>query len=245
MNQPSCLIRRFSSLEYQQSTKCSDYSQQRSNSVGLSSSLSDCRQEGGLSSVTKDEVSKPLKVNFLRQNFFQISNLGYGVGRVNVISSWEPRLIWKSVRHASTATAGKQENDRNEQQAAKQVKEASPEECDQAVEGLSTVKAKAKAKQMQDSQKSTKSIMQRVWAMLLGIGPALRAVASMSRFKFCCSSRYYIVFYAFVSPLIPVYILCHLLGKTGLKNSAIGRMNSNLLCNTIGWVQNYFGLILE
>ncbi|KAJ4702780.1 LETM1 and EF-hand domain-containing protein 1, mitochondrial-like [Melia azedarach] len=181
VNQPSCLIRRFSSLEYQQSTKCSDYSQQRSNSVGLSSSLSDCRQEGGLSSVTKDEVSKPLKVNFLRQNFFQISNLGYGVGRVNVISSWEPRLIWKSVRHASTATAGKQENDRNEQQAAKQVKEASPEECDQAVEGLSTVKAKAKAKQMQDSQKSTKSIMQRVWAMLLGIGPALRAVASMSR----------------------------------------------------------------
>ncbi|GMH03732.1 hypothetical protein Nepgr_005571 [Nepenthes gracilis] len=50
-----------------------------------------------------------------------------------------------------------------------------------AVEGLSTVKAKARAKQLQESQKSDKPILQRVWAMLLGIAPALKAVASMSR----------------------------------------------------------------
>nr|CAN63817.1 hypothetical protein VITISV_010338 [Vitis vinifera] len=60
-------------------------------------------------------------------------------------------------------------------------KEASPQECDQAVEGLSTAKAKAKAKQLLESQKGAKSPLQKTWAMLLGIGPALRAVASMSR----------------------------------------------------------------
>ncbi|GMH10509.1 hypothetical protein Nepgr_012350 [Nepenthes gracilis] len=38
-----------------------------------------------------------------------------------------------------------------------------------------------RAKQQQESQKSDKPILQRVWAMLLGIGPALKAVASMSR----------------------------------------------------------------
>eukprot|EP00262_Sarcandra_glabra_P008301 TRINITY_DN2167_c0_g2_i1.p1 TRINITY_DN2167_c0_g2~~TRINITY_DN2167_c0_g2_i1.p1 ORF type:complete len:704 (+),score=180.15 TRINITY_DN2167_c0_g2_i1:209-2113(+) len=69
----------------------------------------------------------------------------------------------------------------NEEQNTKQIKEASPEECDQAVEGLTTAKAKVKAKQVQESQKDAKSVVKRVWAMLLGIGPALRAVASMSR----------------------------------------------------------------
>ncbi|CAG7905319.1 unnamed protein product [Brassica rapa] len=60
-------------------------------------------------------------------------------------------------------------------------KEASPEECDQAVESLSSVKAKAKAKRLQDSKKVARSILQRTWVFILGIGPALRAVASMSR----------------------------------------------------------------
>lgn len=98
----------------------------------------------------------------------------------------------QSVHFSSTAADGQPKfgsgNDRNEQQAAKQVKEASPEECDEAVEDLSEVKAKAKAKQVQELQKSYKSVMQRMWAMLLGIGPALKAVASMSRSTFtpCC-----------------------------------------------------------
>lgn len=86
--------------------------------------------------------------------------------------------------HYSTSTAGHPDvggNTDNEQKISKKVKEASPEECDQAVEGLSSVKAKAKAKQLQETQKDAKSMLQKVWAMLLGIGPALRAVASMSR----------------------------------------------------------------
>jgi LETM1 and EF-hand domain-containing protein 1 len=94
----------------------------------------------------------------------------------------------QSVRRASTATAGQPKLDTEEQSddqnQNKRKKEASPEECDQAVEGLSTAKAKAKAKQVQDLLKADQSIVKKFWARLLGIGPALRAVASMSRSKF-------------------------------------------------------------
>jgi hypothetical protein len=48
-------------------------------------------------------------------------------------------------------------------------KETSPEKCDQAVEGLSTAKAKAKAKQVQESIKASQLVMQKFWARLLGI----------------------------------------------------------------------------
>jgi LETM1 and EF-hand domain-containing protein 1 len=89
----------------------------------------------------------------------------------------------QSVRTAST-TAGQPKsgvlNEQSEDQKQPK-KEASPEECDQAVEGLSTAKAKAKAKQTQEVQKTDQSIIQKFWARLLGIGPALRVVASMSR----------------------------------------------------------------
>ncbi|KAL8491707.1 hypothetical protein ACS0TY_023344 [Phlomoides rotata] len=83
----------------------------------------------------------------------------------------------------STATSrqpdmGSDDED-NENMTAKRKKEASPEECDQAVVGLSTAKAKAKAKQLQESQNSL--ILKKLWATFVGIGPALRAVASMSR----------------------------------------------------------------
>ncbi|MED6135630.1 hypothetical protein PIB30_048420 [Stylosanthes scabra] len=87
----------------------------------------------------------------------------------------------QSLRRVSTATAKQpdEDNERNEETVSRKRKVASPEECDQAVEGLTTAKAKAKAKakRQQDSQ----SILQRVWATFLGIGPALKAVASMSR----------------------------------------------------------------
>jgi len=75
---------------------------------------------------------------------------------------------------------GKQSEDDKKKQLKK---EASPEECDQAVEGLSTAKAKAKAK-LEEVQKTDQSIIQKFWAKLLGIGPALRLVASMSRSLF-------------------------------------------------------------
>jgi LETM1 and EF-hand domain-containing protein 1 len=71
-----------------------------------------------------------------------------------------------------------------DQMQNKKKKEASPEECDQAVEGLSTAKAKAKAKQVQESLKVDQSVIQKFWARILGVGPALRAVASMSRSQF-------------------------------------------------------------
>lgn len=197
LNRPTYLTRGLPSFEYGHTTASNYF--ERSSLVGFSihsSEDTDGGREGGLSRVTKDELSKPLPVGFLKHDFFQMSNFKYGVGRVSFISPLQASLISQSVRYGSTATAGQPERDRNEQRATKQIKEASPEDCDQAVEGLSTVKAKAtaKAKQMQDIQKSAKSVVQRVWAALLGIGPALRAVASMSRFRLCCSSSNYIRF---------------------------------------------------
>ncbi|XP_047066967.1 mitochondrial proton/calcium exchanger protein-like [Lolium rigidum] len=101
-------------------------------------------------------------------------NLGFPLGA---------RCFLQSVRTASK-TAGQPKsgvlNEQSEDQKQPK-KEASPEECDQAVEGLSTAKAKAKAKQVQEVQKTDQSIVQKFWARILGIGPALRVVAAMSR----------------------------------------------------------------
>lgn len=92
------------------------------------------------------------------------------------------KYFLQSVRTATTATAGEPRGEeKNDDQSQKQPKEPSPEECDLAVEGLNTTKAKAKAKQLQESQKDAKRPLQRLWAVILGIGPALRAIASMSR----------------------------------------------------------------
>uniref|UniRef100_A0ACD5YVV5 Uncharacterized protein n=2 Tax=Avena sativa TaxID=4498 RepID=A0ACD5YVV5_AVESA len=114
-----------------------------------------------------------------------ISHYGYGIGRNEYALPFGARGLLQSVRRASTATSGQPksnvEEQSEDQKLSKRKKEASPEECDQAVEGLSTAKAKAKAKQVQESLKSSQSIAQKFWARLLGIGPALRAVASMSR----------------------------------------------------------------
>lgn len=82
----------------------------------------------------------------------------------------------------SSAAAAKKDEAVSDDVVGKKRKEASPEECDQAVEGLTTAKAKAAmAKRSQESQKVVQSVLQRVRAVFLGIGPALRAVASMSR----------------------------------------------------------------
>ncbi|XP_024983218.1 LETM1 domain-containing protein LETM2, mitochondrial-like isoform X2 [Cynara cardunculus var. scolymus] len=93
------------------------------------------------------------------------------------------QLVSQSSSFASIATAHQPNlggEDEDNEKVSKR-KEASPEECDQAVEGLSSAKAKVKAKQVSEPPKAARSIFQRIWAMLLGIGPALRAVASMSR----------------------------------------------------------------
>jgi LETM1 and EF-hand domain-containing protein 1 len=122
----------------------------------------------------------------LRRPAHGISLPAYGIGRKEFGLPMGARHLLQSVRTASTATAGQPKLDIEDEQSEdqkqnKRKKEASPEECDQAVEGLSSAKAKAKAKQVQESVKAGQSIVRKFWARLLGIGPALRAVASMSR----------------------------------------------------------------
>ncbi|KAK4383028.1 Mitochondrial proton/calcium exchanger protein [Sesamum angolense] len=138
-------------------------------------------------SLTKHETQCSLAKKYLGNNFFAIPTLHHEIGIRGEFNPLGFRWATEYVRYLSTAAAGKPElggrDDKNEEQAMKQKKEPSPEECDQAVEGLSSIKARAeaKAKQLQDSQKGANSILKRIWAMVLGIGPALRAVASMSR----------------------------------------------------------------
>lgn len=108
---------------------------------------------------------------------------GYGNTRSYHISPLGVRFISQAY-YSSTATLKQPDlgsDDEGNEEAAKKKKEASPEECDQAVVGLSTAKEKAKAKHLQESKKFATSVLQRVWSVLLGIGPAFRAVASMSR----------------------------------------------------------------
>ncbi|XP_031505162.1 uncharacterized protein LOC116267529 [Nymphaea colorata] len=127
-------------------------------------------------------LDSPTKQLWSSDHYF-ISKIGPGNGRTGLMLPLGVRWMSQSLRTASTATVKEPSIDSgvepNEEQTKKQIKEASPEECDQAVEGLSS--AKAKAKQFQESQKKAKSPIERVWAVLLGVGPALRAVASMSR----------------------------------------------------------------
>lgn len=134
---------------------------------------------------TKAKISTIAAREFLKHDYFKLPTLGSRIGISGSLSPLGVRWIKEFALYSSTAAAGEPAvpggDDKNEESTVKQKKEASPEECDQAVEGLSTVKAKARAKQLQDTQKDEKSIIKRIWAMLLGIGPALRAVASMSR----------------------------------------------------------------
>ncbi|XP_050238511.1 uncharacterized protein LOC126687999 [Mercurialis annua] len=133
--------------------------------------------------VEKAELLGVLGLGLFQRRFYS-SNTVLGPG--NVPREFvRMRLMTISIRNASTATAKQpdfgSDDEENAEKVAKKRKEASPEECDQAVEGLSTAKAKLKAKHLLESRKVAKTILQRTWAMFLGIGPALRAVASMSR----------------------------------------------------------------
>ncbi|KAK8541796.1 hypothetical protein V6N13_137613 [Hibiscus sabdariffa] len=175
------LIRGFASFEHRQSFASQD---SQDSYWGTSHIWHSDFKEAVLPTVLKNELSKFLAAQHYRSNS-GISKLGYQARNLAFESPLGVRWLSESVHSVSTATAGKSRldevNDGNEEQASRKVKEASPEECDQAVEGLSTVKAKAKAKQVQDSTKSVQPLIKKLWAMILGIGPALRAVASMSR----------------------------------------------------------------
>lgn len=132
--------------------------------------------------VTRREESKKLSAleNFRTGGFYTIAGHGT-LGRMLPV---RVNMMLQSSGFATMATAPKPElggGDEDNDKVSKR-KEASPEECDQAVEGLTSAKAKVKAKQVSESQKTANSILKKTKAMLLGIGPALKAVASMSRF---------------------------------------------------------------
>ncbi|CAE5963001.1 unnamed protein product [Arabidopsis arenosa] len=128
----------------------------------------------------KNKESTGLLEGFYRSRLLQSPNFSNGVGRLEFPYPLGYRLV-RQYMYSSLATANKPDHDKKGEKVTLQTKEASPEECDEAVEGLSLAKAKAKAMKLEESQKSDISIMQRVRSFLLGIGPALRAIASMSR----------------------------------------------------------------
>ncbi|KAK9287976.1 hypothetical protein L1049_016421 [Liquidambar formosana] len=177
-------IQSFQSLGHE---RCMQYlDPQASDSVAIHPSVDlNCRKCGDAVTVAKEELPSFSVIGLFRHKCNGITISGLGTRRSDFTSPMGIRWLSQSIRNASTATAGQPElgsdDEENEELVAKKRKEASPEDCDQAVEGLSTAKAKAKAKQMQDSQKGSISVLQIVWATFLGIGPALRAVASMSR----------------------------------------------------------------
>lgn len=183
-SQSNASFRCFSSFEHGQSSSA-PHSGDPSWAVALPSADSDSRKERESFSITKDKLQLFSSVGLLRNSLVNPALRSADV-RLYYGSSIGATWLSQSLRsYSSTATAGQPEyrggSDKNAEKVAAQSKEASPEDCDQAVEGLSSAKAKAKAKQMQEAQKSEKSVLQRVWAKLLGIGPALRVVASMSR----------------------------------------------------------------
>ncbi|KAK8556103.1 hypothetical protein V6N13_070172 [Hibiscus sabdariffa] len=142
--------------------------------------------------------AKKLDVSYVANlDFLVSSGLGCFSCRFQGISALGPRNARFQFNYPSTVIStsyfvrrmsmdtGKQpepdtNDERNKELSTKKRKEASAEACDQAVEVLRAAKANVKA-MLQDSKKDAKSILQRVRAKILGIGPALRVVASMSR----------------------------------------------------------------
>ncbi|KAK9735850.1 hypothetical protein RND81_04G232600 [Saponaria officinalis] len=183
LSQPGGSYRCFSSFEFGKSSSVPN-SWNSSRSVVLPSLDSDSRRDTESSLITRDKLHHFTDAGILRKDFG--GSLAFRSINGRLYYGSPLGAVWMSqvLRYSSTATAGQpdfRDNDhKNEEKVAAQKKDPSPEECDQAVEGLSSAKAKAKAKQLQESQKSEKAILRTFWAKLLGIGPALRVVASMS-----------------------------------------------------------------
>ncbi|CAM6100588.1 unnamed protein product [Calypogeia fissa] len=98
-----------------------------------------------------------------------------------VFSSNTRVLFGPAQSAASKASPKPYQEDEDEAQKTKKQLDASADDCDQAVVGLSSASAKAKQKQKEELAKKNAGILKKVWTKLLGIGPALRAVAAMSR----------------------------------------------------------------
>ncbi|GJT81858.1 LETM1 and EF-hand domain-containing protein 1, mitochondrial-like protein [Tanacetum coccineum] len=120
---------------------------------------------------TKSEFIAFSAREYIANNAFRIPSTSFR----SVQSSFTRTIGTESVRNLSTVT------DKDEEKSAKQVKEASPEDCDVAVEDLSVVKAKAKSKQLKESQKDVKFVANKVRSMLLWVIQALKTIVSMSR----------------------------------------------------------------
>ncbi|KAG9137018.1 hypothetical protein Leryth_013867 [Lithospermum erythrorhizon] len=175
IGQSTCLVRGFSSFKHRgQSPDSSDWDWR-------ASCPSVDRNDRDPSDLNDDKSVKILLNLFPSNSFAHVSKgfLSWPAypydGRVGSVTQF--------IRCYSAAGQSEVRGDdeKNEPSSVKEKKEASPEECDQAVEGLSTIKAKAKAKQLQETQKDAKPLLKKVWATLLGVGPALKAIASMSR----------------------------------------------------------------
>ncbi|KAG5013974.1 hypothetical protein JHK82_026109 [Glycine max] len=155
-------------------------------SVGHAQPLESSELEGKkIFTVNKDDLAAYAASRFISHSSFRVSSFGFISDKIELV--YLSRLGWLSrcSRNISTASAGQSgltsSYKGSEQSATIQKKEASPEECDEAVEGLSNIKAKAKAKQMQEPKKSADSILRKLWTRILGIGPAFRTIMSMSR----------------------------------------------------------------
>ncbi|KAK9673526.1 hypothetical protein RND81_12G173100 [Saponaria officinalis] len=184
LSQRSGSYRSFSSFEFGRSS-ASPNSWNSSWSAVIQPLDSDTRKENESSLIIKDKIQLLSSAGLLRKDFGGSPVFRSVSGRLFYGSSLGANWMSHALRYSSTSAAGQPEfrnsENKNEEKVASQKKEASPEECDQAVEGLSSAKAKAKAKQLQESQKTEKALFQKLWAKLLGIGPALRVIASMSR----------------------------------------------------------------
>ncbi|KAL6565302.1 hypothetical protein OROGR_002253 [Orobanche gracilis] len=156
--------------------------------VSTSSPDAHSSEKEDLQSSTKHVLNYASTKNYIGYKFLGLPAVRCEVGRHEEFSPLAFRWAADYARYLSTSAAG---GYKNEEPVTKQNKEPSPEECDQAVEGLSSVKAKAKAKQLQDSQRGANFVLKRIWAMLLGIGPALIAVGSMSREDWKKKLRYW------------------------------------------------------
>ncbi|KAL9233534.1 hypothetical protein vseg_008518 [Gypsophila vaccaria] len=182
--QPAGSYRYFSSFELGKSYSA-PHSWNSSWSAALPSLDSDSRRDTESSLITKDKLQCFSDAGILRKDFGGSPAFRSVTGRLYYGSSSGATWMSQVLHYSSTAAAGqpdvRERDPKNGEKVASQKKDASPKECDQAVEGLSSAKAKAKAKQMQESQKSEKAILRKFWAKLLGIGPALRVIASMSR----------------------------------------------------------------
>lgn len=214
-NQPTFSVCGFLSSQLLQSSQ-SDYLGSASSVIRPSFLTSTNRSDTSVFSLSDKFLQAFTAARSFKQSSFRSSILNKKILRADFVFSSGHILTSQSIRYTSTSTAGQSEigrgSDGKEHHLSQQRKEASPEECDQAVEGLSTVKAKAKAKQIQDSQKNAKTVIMTVWAKLLGIGPALKAIALMSRFE-----TYILNMCAYYAYLIHLLIF-DISGKTGLRS---------------------------